>query len=123
MKKILTRLIITFGLILLSTTNAFAIKIKVPPANWQDDVIISGTTTIETNENTLIDLIWIINNYLWFSLAGISMFIFVYAGIKLIIWWWKDKISNANKMLLGSGIAIMISMLSYALVRIIINLF
>ena len=103
--------------------NVFALKIQVPTPSGQDDIIVNGSTNVQTDETELIDLINIVNEYLWFILAWLAFVIFVVAGIKLITWWTKDNMSKANKMLIWSVIAIVISMLSYALVKILINLF
>jgi hypothetical protein len=99
------------------------LTLLVPTPSWQEDLNIGWSTSISTDRTELIDVINIVNKYLWFSLWLIAMAIFVYAGILLIVWWKKDNFDKANKMLLGAWVAIVISMLSYTIVSLLINLF
>lgn len=102
-------------------------ELVMPNPSWEWDLNeIIKSENIETDETELIDVVNIINKYLRFSLAWVAMAIFVYAWFMLILWWWKDNKDNfkkANKMLLISGIGIIVSMLSYSIIKLITNLF
>lgn len=123
MKKLLVKIVMVVWLLWMNIANIFAFKMDVPTPSWQDDIIVNWSTKVETTETELIDLINIINEYLRFIIAGLAFVIFVYAGITLITWWSKDKMWKANKMLVSSIIAIVVSMLSYTVVKVLINLF
>lgn len=123
MKKLLVKIVMVVWLLWMNIANIFAFKMDVPTPSWQDDIIVNWSTKVQSTETELIDLINIINEYLRFIIAGLAFVIFVYAGIMLIAWWSKDKMWKANKMLISSVIAIIVSMLSYTIVKILINLF
>jgi hypothetical protein len=56
--------------------------------------------------------------------AGVAMAVFIFAGIKLIIAKGnKESTWAATKLITSAMIAILVSMLSYAVIRLIINLF
>jgi hypothetical protein len=122
MKKIISKIIVVFSLFIINISGIFAFRVQVPNPNWQEDIIETWLTSIESDENTIFEIIQIVNNYLWFIIAWIAMVIFVVAWLKLIIWW-HDSMKSANHMLLSSGIAIVVSMLSYTIVKLVINLF
>lgn len=131
MKKYILRLITLLTGIFILIPNIVQADRKyelvMPNPSWEWDLNeIIKSENIETDETELIDIINIINKYLRFSLAWIAMIIFVYAWFMLIVWWWKDNKDNfkkANNMLLISGIAIVISMLSYSIIKLVTNLF
>lgn len=124
MKKIFLKILLFIGLssMMMPITIWDNITLDIPTPSWQKDLII-GSSSVSTERTELTDTINIINKYLWFSLAWIAMAIFVYAGLLLIIWWKKENFDKANKMLLWAGIAIVASMLSYTIIKLIINLF
>lgn len=99
------------------------LTLMIPTPSWQEDINIQWSTSINTDRTELVDVINIVNKYLWFSLWLIAMIIFVYAGIKLIVSWKSEEFKKSNTMLLGAGIAIVVSMLSYTLINLLINLF
>ena len=130
MKKYLFKLILFLGSIFVFVPSVMwsthELRLDVPTPSWQWDlskIIPSGSTRVHTDRTELVDIINIINKYLWFSLAWIAMAIFVYAWILLIAWWKKENFEKANKMLLAAGVAIVVSMLSYTIIKLILNLF
>lgn len=116
---------IIFTLIGLTTLfSTYAIVVDVPPSWGQWDInLVWDTTTIQTDESTIFDIIQTINMYLRFSIWAICM------GV-LIFWWIKlitangdpAKMKEANKLLMWALIGILVAIFSYAIVRIIINL-
>jgi hypothetical protein len=125
MKKFLLKILMCIWLLSICVPNTMwgELTVYVPIPKWPSDINIQWSTSVNTDRTELIDIIKIINKYLWFSLWLIAMIIFVYAWILLIAWWKKDSFDKANKMLLWAGVAIVISMLSYTVVNLLINLF
>lgn len=96
----------------------------MPTPSGQEDIIVPGPTQIESNEKTIFDIIQIINDYLWFAIALMAMVVLVFGGIKLITAGDnKDAVSTANKMIISAMIAIFVAILSYAIVKLVVNLF
>lgn len=124
-KKIVSKFsILLFVFVVSNLSNVLAIVVQVPTPSGQEDIIMTGPTQVESDESTIFDVIQIINDYLWFSIAGVAMAVFVFAGIKLIIARWnKEDTGAATRLITSAMIAIMVSMLSYAIIRLIINLF
>ncbi|MFA7298595.1 MAG: hypothetical protein WC010_03030 [Candidatus Absconditabacterales bacterium] len=111
----------TLGLTSLFST--FAIVVEVPPSQGQEDVIVTGPSQIQGDESTFFETIQIINKYLRFSIGAICMGVLIFGGIKLISAQGDaSKMKEANKLLMGALIGILIAIFSYAIVRIIVNL-
>lgn len=108
----------------LSIANHDNVVLWLPRADWQPDINIDNNPQIASKESTIFGYIKIINYYLWFSIAWISMAVLIYAWILMITAWWdKAKVSKWGKLAVSCLIAIIVSMLSYALVNLIIWLF
>jgi len=113
--------IITFVLSLLS--NVSAISLQIPDEHAQPDIAVVWPTQIEANESDLFNIINLVNDYLWFSIWAICMWALVYGWILLITSQWSDdKMKKANKILVWALVGILISIFSYAIVRIVVNL-
>jgi hypothetical protein len=85
-KNIVTKTLLAFFILAIaSISNLFAIVVQVPTPSGQEDIVMTGPTQVESNESTIFEVIQIINDYLWFSVAGVAMAVFIFAGIKLII--------------------------------------
>jgi len=124
MKKIFFKIVLWFTLLGFNLANVFAITLQVPTPSGQEDIVVTWPTQVESNESTIFDIIQIINDYLWFSIAGIAMVVLISAWIKLILAEWdKEKVSSANRMVISSIIAIFVAMVSYAIIKLVINLF
>lgn len=103
--------------------STFAIVVEVPPSQWQEDIIVTWPTQIQSDESTLFDIIQLINTYLRFTIGAVCMGVLIFWWIKLIMSWWDQaKMKEANKMLIWAMIWIFIAIFSYALVRIIVNI-
>ena len=99
------------------------VKLYLPISHWEKDIKIDKTQVF-TTESDITWYIKVINSYLWFAIAWISMAVLIYAWIQMITAWWdKAKVSKWWKLALSCLIAIIISMLSYVLVNIIVKLF
>ncbi len=103
--------------------STFAIVVEVPSSQWQQDVIVTWPTQVQGNESTLFQTIQTINQYLWFSIWAICMWVLIYWWIKLITAQGDPaKMKEANKLLVWALVWILIAIFSYAIVRIIVNL-
>lgn len=123
MKKFLASCIILVGSLL---TIAHGIVIQVPDPEGNVDVgsITVWATQIQGDESSFFDTIQMVNKYLWMSVGLVCMVLLVYSGIGLITANGDEaKMKNANKTLIGALIGIMICIFSYAVVRLVVNLF
>lgn len=110
-----------FGLT--SIFSTFAIVVEVPPSQGQKDVIVTGPTVVQADEWTLFELIQKINSYLRFAIWVVCMALLIIWWIQLITANGNDaKMKQANKLLMWALIGILISIFSYAIIRIIVNL-
>ena len=124
MKNFFWKFIVICVLSLSNLLPTLAITLQVPTPSGQDDIIMSWPTQIQSNESTIFDVIQIINDYLRFAIVWMAMVVLVFGGIKLIVAGDdKDVVATANKMIISSMIAIFVSMLSYALIKLVVNLF
>ncbi len=123
MIKVFWKYIFGLSLLALNFASVFSLSVQIPTPSGQDDIIIAEST-VESDESTLFDIIQIINDYLWFSIAGVAMVVLTYAWIKLMVAEWdKEQIRMANRMVVSAMIAIFTAMLSYALIKLVVNLF
>jgi uncharacterized membrane protein len=97
--------------------------VDVPPQQGQEDVIVTWPPQIQSDESTFFDVIKIINQYLRFAIGVVCMGVLVYG------WFWlitaqgdEAKMKQSSKLLLGALAGILIAILSYALIRLIVNL-
>ncbi len=123
MNNLFSKLILWLTLYGLSLASVFSLSVQIPTPSGQEDIIVA-TSTVSSDESTLFDVIQIINDYLWFAIAGVAMIVIAAAWIKLILAQWdKEQTSSANKMLISAIIAIFVSMMSYAIIKLVVNLF
>lgn len=121
MKKLLASLII-FLWSFITLTNA--IVVEVPDPSGTNDIAVVWATQISGDESSLFATIQMVNKYLWMALWLVCMVLLVYSGIGLITANWDEKkMKTANKVLTGSLIWIIISIFSFSVVRLVINLF
>jgi hypothetical protein len=123
MMKIFVKYILWLSLLWLNISNIFALSVQIPTPSGQDDIIVAEST-IESDESTIFDIIQIVNDYLWFAIAGVAMVLIVISGLKLILADWnKEETTKANRMIVSAIIAIFAAMLSYAVIKLVVNLF
>lgn len=81
-------------------------------------------TVIETDENTILWTINIINWYLWIAIWAIALWVLVYWWFKLISSQWEEKkLKEANSLILWAFVGIVIASMWYALIKVAVNLF
>ena len=104
--------------------QSFAITVELPRTQWNEDIAVVWPEQISWDEWTFFDTIQMINQYLWFGLWAVCMVV--------LVWWWiqlitangdADKMKKTNKLLMWALIGILISILSYSVVRLVVNLF
>ena len=123
MIKLFWKYILWLSMLALNVSSIFALSVQVPTPSGQDDIIVAEST-IESDESTIFDIIQIVNDYLWFAIAGMAMVVLVVSWLKLILAEWnKEETSKSNKMIVSAIIAIFVAMLSYAIIKLIVNLF
>lgn len=123
MKKLLRLGIYGLFICVASLSFSHALIVEVPSQQGQEDVAVTGPTQIQSDEGSIFDTIQLINKYLWFAISVVCMWVLVFGGFKLMTASGDEKkMSEANKILTGALIGIVISLLSYALVRIVTNL-
>ena len=118
-KKIFLALLFT-----LPALNSYAIVVQVPNSQGQQDVAVTGPTQVQGDESSFFQLIQTINQYLRFGIGVVCMAVLVIGGFKLITASGNpEKLKQANKLLMWALIGILISLLSYSIIRLVVNLF
>jgi hypothetical protein len=104
-------------------TSTHAITLEVPRSQGNEDVMVTGPEQVTGDETSFFELIQTINEYLRFSIGAVCMGVLIFGGIQLITASGnEEKMKTANKLLMGALIGILIAVLSYAIVRLIINI-
>lgn len=118
------------SLLLLSTIfmPIFWVELRLPSDYAGDDINITiegqtKNTRIRWNEDTLFKSVNLVNTYLWWSFAVISTGLVIYWGYQLITSNGDKKaMKKAVRTLIWTAIGISIAMLSYLIVKFLINL-
>ena len=117
MKNIKKNLLILFVLSLniipclsvASTNNK--VQVSLPYSVWEEDLNIDSSV-VNTTQTTILWYVKVINKYLWFAIAWVSMAVLIYAWIQLITAWWdKSKVSKWWKLALSCIISMAVAML------------
>ncbi len=104
--------------------QSFAVTVELPRAHNNPDIAVVWPEEISGDEWTFFNTIQMVNQYLWFGLGAICMWVLVWGGIQLITASGNDeKMKKTNKLLMWALIGILISILSYSVVRLVVNLF
>lgn len=79
-----------------------------------------------TYQGTTIDVrnvVSAVNGYLWFIIGFLCFCFLIYHGVMLVMARGEEKeLKNAKQMMLGAAVGIAICLLSYSLVRLVVNL-
>ena len=87
------------------------------------DTADHGWTQIDWSRNYL-EIISLVNNYLWFAIWFFCFLFMIWNWYKLITAAWDDKaMGSARKALLWSWIWLVVSLLAYMIVNVTIRLF
>lgn len=124
MNKVFLFLLSSFILFFCNIGLVWAIDIYVPWSQWNENIVVAWPTQVDTDEWTLFEIIQIVNEYLRFSVWFFCLIVLIIGGFKIITAEWNsDKLKKANKITIWGVIWIFIAILSYAAVRLIVNLF
>lgn len=108
----------------ISYLPSYAVTVEVPGDNITTRDTSIPSSTIQWDSEDIINLIKLINEYLWFSIASVCLAVAIYAGYQIIMSGWdKAKMQKGNDTLVWALIGIFISLFSYVLVRLVVNLF
>ncbi len=78
----------------------------------------------EANESHIVEIVNLINDYLWFFVGLVCLVLLAYSGYKIITAQGdKKQISDAYNLIIATIIAILVAVLSYAIVKLLVNLF
>jgi beta-lactamase regulating signal transducer with metallopeptidase domain len=124
MKKFMSWVIIWGSLLV---NKVFALTIETvnltqssTPVGWQANRL----GPITSDSKAYLNIINIINDYLWFWLAAVCVGVLVYVGIKLMTAQWdKTKMQETNRALVGIIIGLALAYFSYTIIRMIANWF
>lgn len=115
-------ILIVFSLLLPSVV--WAITLTVPPTDGNRDIILTWPTQIESQSDLITGYIQLANQYLWFAMIIIVFVLVVRIWFKLMTN--EAGSDNAKKVLkdaiMSAWTGIMIILLSYTIVRLVINL-
>ncbi len=110
--------------LLFLSSFALAVTVEIPGDNVTSRDVNVPRSTIEGDQDSIIQLIQQINDYLWFSMGTIGIMVALYAGYQIIMAQWdKAKMKKGNDLLVGALVGIFIAVFSYVLVRLVVNLF
>lgn len=119
MKKLRSAIVLTS---IITLSYSMAIVVQVPPAAGNADINVQNPV-VEADESTLFVVFQLINQYLRFFMGAIAMGVLVYGGFLLMTASGdSEKVSQANNIIIGAGIGIGIVLISYAAVRLIVNI-
>jgi len=130
MHQLVSRTIQVIGvsavLVLMNFAHALTIEtvnlmeVKSVPVWWE----ANRTSPITADADVHLNIINIVNDYLWFWLAAVCLWVLVYAGIRLMTAQWDQAVmQQTNKTLVGMLIGLTIALLSYTIIRMVANLF
>jgi len=101
-----------------------AVTVDIPGSKVTSRDVNVPWATIEGDFKSIINLVKLINEYLWFSLGAVCMIVAIYAGYQIIMSKWdKAKMKKGNEVLVGAIVGIMIAIFSYVIIRLVVNLF
>ncbi len=116
--------IMIFLLALVPLASASAIVVQVPNSQGNQDVEITGPTQVQGDESSFFATLQIVNDYLRFAVGIVCMVVLVIGGFKLMTAQGDpEKMKQGNKLLMWALIGILIAILSYAVIRLVVNLF
>lgn len=114
----------SFAFLLGTYSTTSAIVVEIPRDLGNPDVAVTGPEQITGDESSIFETLQLINKYLWFSIGAVCMGVLVWWGIQLITANGNaDKMKKTSKLLMWVLVGILISILSYSIIRLVINLF
>ena len=104
--------------------NIGSIRISIPPSDGFKDIAVIGSQQLEGQGELVTNYIQSANSYLRFTITIVAFAALAYTWLQLMgNPLWSDNRKTALKnMIFGAWIALVIVMMSYTIVRIVINL-
>ncbi len=105
---------------------SYALDIWFPGQWWQKEVNIKYQHVAgnKVNESYLMKILNLVNEYLWFFVGFVCLLMLLYAGYNIITAQGdKKQISKSYDLIIATMVAIFIAVLSYAVVKVLVNLF
>ena len=107
-----------------ATATNRGIYIETPPVTAHNDLNTTTQTRVYGDEEDLFYYIQTINEYLWFSIAALCFGVLIYSGFKMVASEGEEgSFTSATNTMKWAGIGIGIALLSYAVIRLVVNLF
>lgn len=109
------------SLVITSISKVYAVTARIP--NKTNDTAEYHQTQVNGSRSVL-DIISLVNDYLWFAVWFFCFVFMIWNGYKLITANWDEKAMEAAKNgLVWSGIWLAICLLAYIIVNIAVKLF
>ncbi len=119
-----TKLLQLCIILVLWFTQCFSLKVWIPSENERDIVARDEIITRSESKDSLINLVRLINSYLWFIIAAICMGVVIYAGFLMITGRGDEaQVKKGITMMVYAGIGIGVALMAYAIVNVIVNFF
>lgn len=106
------------------SSSVSAITLIIPPNNGSQDIAVTWPQQVEGNAELVYSYIQLANQYLRFFMVVLCFVALVYMWYKLMTNpAWSDDVKKVMKdTIIWIGIGLVIAMMSYTIVRLIINL-
>lgn len=102
---------------------SYALKLTLPGDGAQPDLHVKSTS-INGQESDIITIIKMVNEYLWFFVGLVGLLLLAYAGIKIITAQGdKKQVSDSYNLIIAAIVMIFVAILSYVIVKLLVNLF
>lgn len=102
---------------------SYALKLTLPGDGGQSDLHVKSTS-INGQESDIITIIKMVNEYLWFFVGLVGLLLLAYAGIKIITAQGdKKQVSDSYNLIIAAIVMIFVAILSYVIVKLLVNLF
>ncbi len=96
------------------------VSLQVPTSHW--GISVSAWPQISSTDANFIGYIQLVVKYLRIALVIVSLAVLIYGGFRLITQG-GEKMKDTGRLLLGLLVGILIAVFSYAIVKLLTNLF
>jgi hypothetical protein len=105
-------------------SSVWAITLTLPATDGNKDIILTWPTQVESQSDLITWYIQLVNKYLWFAMIVLLFVLLVWMGFKLMTneAWSDDGKTILKNWLTSAWAGIIIIMLSYTIVRLVINI-
>ena len=116
--------LIGISTIIASSSSLFAITLTIPPSDGFQDIAVIGPQQVEGKTDLIYNYIQLANQYLWFAMIVICFVVVVRLWYKLMTNpAGSDEAKTAlKKSIIAGGVGLAIIMISYTIVRLVINI-